>query len=299
MDEHLTNPLLALGRVGEFDGPSGMSSGTLMQGIASPEWIEGGGPFGEFFCSYVPADHQGCCAMSYFSGEEQHWAIFPSRDIAMSSAMGACRRDVGGYENVAIHPVAAAAVGTTQYDDVAAWQFEGERVWDGPPEEPRVAAIVRCLMRELIREIDAHPKELAAVEWRDLERLLFEVLEGLGYKTELTRSAKDGGYDLRLEAEGSVYFVEVKHWSERSKVGIGIVNRFTEIVVAQGGEGLLISTSGFTSEVVKGRIEVSRYPVLLGSHLKVLSLCRCYVQNETGLWVRTGGLRDALFEGAF
>jgi len=233
--------------------------------------------------------------MSYFSSGQQHWAIFPSREMAITAASGACRRDVGGYENVAIDPVAAGAEGTNQFDEATDWLFEGEDVWDEPPEQTGVAAIVRLFMGELVRRIAAHPKELAALEWRDLERLLFEVFSKLGYEAKLTRSAKDGGFDLELKSEGSLYFVEVKHWSERSKVGLGIVNRFTEIVVAKGGEGLLLSTSGFTREVAKGRLEVSRCSVFLGTDQKVISLCRLYVQNEAGLWVRTSGLRNTLY----
>ncbi|SEC58474.1 Restriction endonuclease [Rhizobiales bacterium GAS191] len=237
--------------------------------------------------------------MSYFSRGQQHWAIFPSREVAITAATGACRWDVGGYDNVTIHPVGAAAVRTKQYDGAADWLFEGEDVWDEPLEQTGVAGIVRRFMRELARRIAAHPRELAAVEWRDLERLLFEVFDALGYEANLTRPAKDGGYDLRLEAEGSVYFVEVKHWSKPSKVGAGIINRFTEIVAKNGGEGLLLSSSGFTDEVIKGRLEVSEYPVVLGSEPKVISLCRYYVQTEAGLWVRESGLRDIFFEGAF
>jgi hypothetical protein len=270
-----------------------------MQEIASAGWIDGGGPSDKGACSYVSADHQGPCAMSYFNREQQHWAIFPSREVAITAAAGACRSDVGGYNNVTIHPVGAAAVGTKQYEGATDWLFEGLDVWDEPLEQTGVAAIVRRLMQELVRQIAAHPQELAAVEWRDLERLLFEVFDALGYRANLTRPAKDGGYDLRLEAEGYVYFVEVKHWSERSRVGAGIIDRFTEIVVANRVEGLLLSSSGFTNEVVKGRLKVSECPVVLGSHLKVISLCRYYVQSEAGLWVRESGLRDIFFEGSF
>jgi len=47
-------------------------------------------------CSNVSADHQGPCAMSYFNREQQHWAIFPSREVAITAAAGRCRSDVGG-----------------------------------------------------------------------------------------------------------------------------------------------------------------------------------------------------------
>lgn len=166
--------------------------------------------------------------MSYVShGTGRHWAIFSSRDAAITAATAACRWDVGGYDSVSIHPVGTEPPETQHYEAVTDWLFEGEYVWDDPSEETGVFSIVRRFMQELARRVADRPQELADVEWRDLERLLFEVFDALGYQARLTRPGKDGGYDLRLEAEGFVYFVEVKHWFERSKVGAGIIKRFT------------------------------------------------------------------------
>ena len=53
-------------------------------------------------------------------------------------------------------------------------------------------------MRELARRLALHPEELPTVEWRDLERILRETFEGIGFDTKLTRSTKDGGFDLEL-----------------------------------------------------------------------------------------------------
>jgi len=87
---------------------------------------------------------------------------------------------------------------------------------NAPPEEQvelPVVAIVAEFSRALARRLALSPSELADVEWRDLERLLAEVCDALGFGTTLTRSGKDGGFDLELRADGSVYLVEVKHWS--------------------------------------------------------------------------------------
>jgi hypothetical protein len=195
--------------------------------------------------------------------------------------------------------VIAAGEAAERYGTAVEWLFGDDDFWEEPLEQTGVAAPLRRTMREVARRVAANPQELAAIEWRDLERVLFEVFDALGYRACLTRPAKDGAYDLRLEAEGYIYFVEVKHWSQSSKVGTGIINRFTEVVVENAGEGLLISTSGFTAKAVKGRLEISSYPVVLGSAFKVISLCRYYVRSESGLWVREGGLRDIFFEGAF
>lgn len=85
------------------------------------------------------------------------------------------------------------------------------------PGGSRLDVIVRTAMKEVARHLAECPEILYRVEWRDLERLLREVFEGIGFGTELTRSGKDGGFDLRLtfdeDGHRRVYLVEVKHWA--------------------------------------------------------------------------------------
>ena len=257
------------------------------------------GPFNNYADSYVPFDHIGPCALYFCGRTGPHWAVFPSREAAITAAVGACRYDVGGYSDVAVYPLEAAPSDAENYTSVADWLFGDEDFKDNEFEQFGVIEIVRKVMRELARRLAIHPEELSQVEWRDLERLLSEVFHALGFDAKLTRSAKDGGYDIILGAEGQTYFVEVKHWSERSKVGSRLVNEFTEIVVSNNVEGMLISTSGFTKQVVRARSEISRSPVVLGADLKVITLCRHYLQSENGLWTRDGGLREVFFENAF
>ncbi|RWQ87464.1 MAG: restriction endonuclease [Mesorhizobium sp.] len=160
--------------------------------------------------------------------------------------------------------------------------------------------IIRDAMREVAKRIAFHPEEMGAVEWRDLERVLREIFEGLGYGTKLTRSGKDGGFDLELEVEGFLYFVEVKQWSEPKKVGQDIIERFIDVVVANAGKGgLLLSTSGFTSEVMRARVEVSTKLVVLAGRQKLESLCKLYVQNERGMMVPDKGLEEILLDETF
>jgi hypothetical protein len=149
------------------------------------EWIEGASD--GYFRSYVSADHQGPCAMSYFSRrpQQQHWAIFRSREEAMRAASGACAWDVGGYSNVTIHPVSAAVEGAEQFQAATEWLFGSDDVWEEPLQQTGVGAILRRSMREIARQIAAEPRELAELEWRDLERILFEVFDALGYNAPL------------------------------------------------------------------------------------------------------------------
>lgn len=171
-----------------------------------------------------------------------------------------------------------------------------------PPAEERVdlpvVAIVAEFSRALARRLALSPGELADVEWRDLERLLAEVCGALGFETTLTRSGKDGGFDLELRADGNVYLVEVKHWSAPDLVGPNIVSRFAEVVVTQRAErGLLLSTSGFRRAVLRERLEVTQHRVALGDGRKVIGLCQRYIQHGANIWRPEMSLPELLFEG--
>lgn len=165
----------------------------------------------------------------------------------------------------------------------------------------QIELIIRTAMKTLAGAIAKNPASLANVEWRDLERVLREVFESLGFITELTRSGKDGGFDLRLQVKNSqeikTFFVEVKHWvSKGQKPGIGIVKALFDIVVREttGATGLILSSSGFTKDALNGRTEIEKQKIRLGNQIKIISLCQNYLQNADGLWTPTTDLADML-----
>jgi restriction endonuclease Mrr len=160
--------------------------------------------------------------------------------------------------------------------------------------------IVRHAMRELAKTLAQHPDELPKVEWRDLERLLGEVFEGIGFGTRVTRSGKDGGFDLELTTlEGGkkqVYLVEVKHWSEQ-KPGISHVRKLVRVTASrQATAGLLLSTSGFTRPAYSGITELT-IPVHLEGQEKIVSLCRTYYRLSSALWLEDTSLHETLLSG--
>ncbi|MBY3323018.1 hypothetical protein HFO02_05205 [Rhizobium laguerreae] len=85
--------------------------------------------------------------------------------------------------------------------------------------ETTCAQIIREAMRAIAERLARAPDEIAMIEWRDMKRVLREIFEGLGFGTALTRSSRDGGFDLSLEIDSAVgretYLVEVKHWTDQ------------------------------------------------------------------------------------
>ncbi len=75
--------------------------------------------------------------------------------------------------------------------------------------------IIKLVSKVFIEKIAENPQFLDNIEWREMEKILSEIFEGLAFKVKLTPPSKDGGKDLILEMvkEGASvsYIVEVKH----------------------------------------------------------------------------------------
>ena len=168
----------------------------------------------------------------------------------------------------------------------------------------RIELIVRTAMKAIASAIARDPMCLRDVEWRDLERVLREVFEHLGFTTELTRSGKDGGFDLRLECQEGrgtrTFLVEVKHWlASGKKPGSAVLTALIDVVASATNEttGVLLSSSGFTKDILSSRTEIEQYNVRLGGCSKIVSLCQNYLQSTEGLWSPATDLAEMLLEG--
>ncbi len=167
--------------------------------------------------------------------------------------------------------------------------------------------IRKGFMNAIAELIVKYPNQLRNIEWRELERTLAVVFEGLGFETELTRSGKDGGFDIKiLFKDGNnelTYLVEVKHWlASGQKPGDGILNSFVDVVatsVDNNTSGLLLSSSGFTKSVLRGRCNIKRHRVKLGDSEKIQSLCQHYIANKQGIFLPEASLSKILLSGTF
>lgn len=173
--------------------------------------------------------------------------------------------------------------------------LDGLRSWlrraeDVPAMElSQVDIIRRGFNRELINMIALDPRTLDEIEWREMERLLAEAFEGLGFGIELTPGSKDGGKDLiltcRIAAKEHTYYVEVKHWRCGTRVGTGAVSDFLNVIVNEEVDGgLYLSTSGFCSSAIETLTEVQRSTLKFGAEQKIVSLCQSYVKTTSGIW---------------
>jgi restriction endonuclease Mrr len=161
--------------------------------------------------------------------------------------------------------------------------------------------IIKSTSKKFIDMIAKNPRYLDSLEWRDLERLLAEAFEGVGFSVTLTPSSKDGGKDLILKYEVSgklkTYIVEVKHWRAGSKVGNKSVESFLSVILNEKHEGgVFISTYGYTRNAFESLTKIQRERLKFGNEEKVVSLCKSYVRINNGFWSPELNIVDTLFQ---
>jgi restriction system protein len=184
-------------------------------------------------------------------------------------------------------------------DDVRAWVTRFETKNGELQEEARL--IVESLAREFAHMIARNARALDHVEWRDLERIVAEVFEKLGFDVELTPSSKDQGRDVILECsvKGTrrSYIIEVKHWRSGARVGSSTIRDFVDVVAREGRDGgVFLSTYGYTGNAFEAITEIERQRVRFGSEEKIAALCRKYSRAAAGLWSPPEVLADIVFE---
>lgn len=164
-----------------------------------------------------------------------------------------------------------------------------------------VSQILKVVSRQFAMLIAKNPRILEELEWRDLERTVAEIFDGLGFRVELTPSSKDGGKDVVLECwvqgQQQQYIVEIKHWRSRVRVGGGDVRDFLNVIVREDRNGgLFLSTYGFCDNAFEQLSEIDRQKLRFGSEEKIVALCRTYVKAKSGIWSPPERLAEVLFE---
>lgn len=164
-----------------------------------------------------------------------------------------------------------------------------------------VSYYVRQLSKKLIELVAKNPENLKNLEWRDLERTISELFEGIGFKTTLTPGSKDEGKDIILECTidniQKSFIIEIKHWRSGQKVGQKAVKEFTNVIINEKREkGLYLSTYGFTSNYYESLSEKQKSLIRFGEQEKIVELCRTYERINNGIWNPINTMENILFD---
>jgi len=165
-----------------------------------------------------------------------------------------------------------------------------------------IEQILRTVSRRFAQLIAEDPHNLDKLEWRDMERILAEVFDGIGFSVELTPGSNDQGKDIILECviSGSrrTYVVEIKHWRSGNRVGQPKVRDFLNVIIHEGREGgLFLSTYGYCNNAFEMLSEIERQRLRFGDKEKIIGLCNTYLKSCSGIWSPPESLAELLFEG--
>lgn len=170
-----------------------------------------------------------------------------------------------------------------------------------PTEKNEVIYYIKQLSKKLIELVALNPANLKNLEWRDLERTIAELFQGIGFKTTLTPGSKDGGKDIILECTidniQKSFIIEIKHWRSGQKVGQSAVKEFTKVIINEKREkGLYLSTYGFSSNYYESLTEKQKSLIRFGEQEKIVQLCRTYEKINNGIWNPVDTLETILFD---
>lgn len=115
-----------------------------------------------------------------------------------------------------------------------------------------LAAFANARKRRRLLDTRTGLDSLAAIGWRDFERLVGEAFRRQGYSVEETGlGGADGGIDLILRKHGQRTLVQCKHW-RREKVPVNVVREMYGLLAHHGAHAVRIATvGGFTKDAAR------------------------------------------------
>lgn len=115
-----------------------------------------------------------------------------------------------------------------------------------------LVAFANARKRRRLLDAQTGLDSIAAIGWRDFERLVGEAFRRQGYSVEETGlGGADGGIDLILRKDGRRTLVQCKHWRRR-QVPVNVVREMYSLLAHHGAHAVQIATAGgFTRDAAR------------------------------------------------
>jgi restriction endonuclease Mrr len=126
----------------------------------------------------------------------------------------------------------------------------------GEPSKQIISAVQLC-ESELIADVTKHPEHLREVSPNRFERIIAEIMNGLGFQVHLTPKTKDGGCDIIALTSDHVgvttkYIVECKRYAADRPIRVELVRSLYGVKQQKRADhAMLVTTSYFTADAVK------------------------------------------------
>lgn len=145
---------------------------------------------------------------------------------------------------------------------------------------------VQTITTEFIKYLAKHPEVMYAIEPRQFEELIAEILASYGWEVKLTPPSKDGGYDIYAISpirggEKTSWIIECKKYAKERKVGVDIARALYGVKYdLKVANAMLATTTHFTRGVHD--FKASRYDLALRDYEGILEWLNEYRPNPNG-----------------
>jgi hypothetical protein len=125
---------------------------------------------------------------------------------------------------------------------------------------------------ELGSHLRRNVSDIYALTPRRFELLVEDVFRNLGYRTQLTKQTRDGGYDVLLSgSDGMQVLVECKRYAKDQRVRVSTVRELLGVQLCKGVRfGKLVTTAYFTEPARSTALEVNEGDS--GFHLDLIDI---------------------------
>jgi ActR/RegA family two-component response regulator len=163
-------------------------------------------------------------------------------------------------------------------------------------EPPQILVdVLRSINVELIQYLKKHPADLYLIQPYVFEELVAELLASYGWKVDLTKQTRDGGYDIfaiRKDISGveSSWLIECKRYRSERKVGVDVARALYGVKTdLRVGMSMLATTSFFSRDVYD--YKSSRYDLVLRDFEGIVEWINEYRPHPAGqLYVKENRL---------
>jgi len=128
--------------------------------------------------------------------------------------------------------------------------------------------------QKFINFLQANPKELEFMHWRNFERLTAEFFNRQGYEIELGPGSNDGGVDIRVYnktgKDKPYIIIQCKRHKESHEVKIETVKSFyTDVEFEEAKKGLIATTSKVAAGGKKV-VSIRKYPLEFAENKEII-----------------------------
>lgn len=147
--------------------------------------------------------------------------------------------------------------------------------------------VCKVISAALIAQLKRTPEDLYSLHPRIFEELVAEILAGFGWRVELSKATRDGGYDILgistdISGLRTSWLIECKRYNRSRKVGVDVIRSLygARDTLVPGGMLLVATTSYFSRDV--HALKESRYDLDLVDYERLEKWLEQYQSSQRG-----------------